>query len=175
MALQLSKRLIELEWKAASLLMLAMNKHGNKIYVAYSGGKDSKVILHLARKMNPNVLVVHNAHPEETCDLRRGVLIIKEPKSNFKEFLQYVDLTAQIDGTTRFEEGKTVIFDGKEINRFDIPAAYNPRGVFSLEIYYPILEWEAADVWEYIRYYSLMSEDEIANYKSSRPYKEIYL
>jgi len=165
--------------KAKKLLHSALVKHGNKIFVAYSGGKDSKVILHLAQQaaapMRATVISIHNSHPDEKCDLPNGCVIIKEPKSNFVEFLKYVEVTAQIDGTRTDEEEKTVIFNSEVIPRKDIPNEFNPKGVFGLEIYYPILYWTEKEVWNYIKQHELMTEEEIKNYKPSQPYKEIFL
>ncbi|MEO6303591.1 MAG: hypothetical protein ABIP51_10490 [Bacteroidia bacterium] len=167
----------EAEDKAVNLIESAVTKHGNKIISGYSGGKDSKVILHLARRACPDIIAVHNSHPEETCDLKTGVVIIKEPKSNFKEYLKYVDIEAQIDGTRVFEDGKTVIVRGKEIERHEMiySDTYNQNGVFGLDFYYPILFWTDKMVWDYIEKYKLMTAWEIINYKPSRPYRgEIY-
>lgn len=160
-------------YQAKLLLERAIKKHGNKIIVGYSGGKDSKVILHLSREVCPNIIPVHNSHPEEKCDLKEGCVIIKEPKSNFAEYLKVVDIKAQIDGTRLCEEGKSVIFNGKEIERheMDYTSEYNPKGVFNLEIYYPILFWSDKDVWDYIGKYNLMTAYEISIYKPSRPYR----
>lgn len=159
----------------ASLAVIkeAVEKHGNKVFAGYSGGKDSKVILHLARTVCPTLVAVHNSHPEEKCDLKEGVVIIKEPKSNFIEYLKYVDVTASIDGTRLAEEGKSVIWDGKEIERAEMKdlGMINPCGVFNLEIYYPILHWSDKDVWDYIEEHKLMTMYEAHNYVPSRPYR----
>ena len=155
---------------AQVLLQEAISEFGNKIIIGYSGGKDSKVILHLAREINPNIIAVHNSHPEETCDLESGCLIIKQPKTNFAEFLKYVDVEAQIDGTRVCEEGKTVFVEGKEIERSEMNSLFNSKGVFNLQIVYPILFWSDKDVWDYIDDNNLMTAYEISIYKSSRPY-----
>lgn len=159
--------------QANFLLQQAIKKHGNKIICGYSGGKDSKVILHLARQIEPTLVAVHNSHPEEKCDLKQGVVIIKEPKSNFAEYLKVVDVVAQIDGTRVAEEGKSVIWDGKEIERSEmaLKGTLNPNGVFGLEIYYPILYWSDKDIWDYIERYKLMTMYEAHTYIPSRPYR----
>lgn len=161
------------EEEAVDLIRQAVLKHGNKLISGYSGGKDSKVILHLARRANPNIVPVHNSHPEEKCDLTAGVVIIKEPKTNFTEYLKYVDVTAQLDGTRVAEEGKTVIVNGKEIERGEMTEkdVHNPSGVFGLEFYYPILFWTDEMVWDYIEKYKLMSAFKISTYVPSRPYR----
>lgn len=161
------------EEEAVDLIRQAVLKHGNKLISGYSGGKDSKVILHLARRANPNIVPVHNSHPEEKCDLTAGVVIIKEPKTNFTEYLKYVDVTAQLDGTRIAEEGKTVIVNGKEIERGEMTKkdVHNPSGVFGLEFYYPILFWSDEMVWDYIEKYKLMPAFKISTYVPSRPYR----
>lgn len=172
--LQLIEQTLEAKIKIALFTLdHAMRKHGNRIICGYSGGKDSKVILHLARQVNPQIVAVHNSHPEEKCDLKAGVVIIKEPKSNFAEYLKVVDVVAQIDGTRLAEEGKSVIWDGVEIERADMAnkGYVNPNGVFNLEIYYPILHWSDKDVWDYIEEHKLMTMYEAHNYIPSRPYR----
>lgn len=157
---------------AQDRIQSAYEKHKNKLIIGYSGGKDSKVILHLSRQVIPNIIAVHNSHPEEKYDEESNCLIIKEPKTNFAEFLKYTDITAQIDGTRVAEEGKTVFYNGKEIERSDMNEHmwHNKQGVFNLEIYYPILFWSDKEVWDYIDKFNLMTAWEIINYKPSRPY-----
>src|SRR6185369_2879620 len=132
----------------------ALQLHGHKVFCGYSGGKDSKVVLHLARRIEPNILAVHSEHPNEKCDLKSGVVIVKSPKENFKELMKYADLEVQLDGTNWFEDDKKVIYNKEEIERRNIPHEYNPYGVFGLKIYYPILTWTVSDVWHYVRKYS---------------------
>jgi len=166
---------LEKEKYALWVIDTALKKYGHKVFCGYSGGKDSKVVLHLARSIEPNIIAVHSQHENEKCDLKSGVVIVKSPKENFKELMKYADLEVQLDGTNWFEDDKKVIYDKVEIERKDIPHEYNPYGVFGLKVYYPILSWKVDEVWAYIRKYKIMSEEEIKNYVPSHPYREIYL
>ncbi len=160
---------------AKQLIQSAYTKHQNNLFIGYSGGKDSKVIQHLAHQISPLIISIHNSCDTEKNDYFGNVIVIKKPKSNFKEFLNLTTFTAQIDGTRKDELGKNVIFNGIDITREELNDTYNPLGVFSLEIYYPILHWTEKEIWKYIRENHLMTETEIENYIPSQPYKEIYL
>lgn len=151
------------------------NKHKNNLFLGYSGGKDSKIIKYLTKMISNNIILIHNSCNTEINDCNENIIEIKSPKSNFKPFLDLVNLKAQIDGTRKCEKGKSVIFNGVSIERNELNEVYNPKGVFSLEIYYPILFWSDRDVWTFIRKYNLMTESEIFNYRPSQPYNEIYL
>jgi len=144
-------------------------------FVAYSGGKDSKVILHLTEcaiegdyPYDRNLVVLHNLHPEETCDIDGTLQVTKE---DFPAFIKMAkNLNAQIDGTRTCEFNKKVIFNGELIDRTTIPSKVNDKGVFDLKVLYPILDWTDEEVWAYIRAYQLMTEEEISVYQPSRPY-----
>lgn len=123
----------------------------NRIYVAYSGGKDSETVLRLTRQIYPNVVVIHNGHKGEHVEDTEGVIFVKEPKAdNVPQFLKTVNLTTQIDGT-RQDEDKTVIFDGIEIHRRDMPGEWTENGVWGLKISYPIWDWTDEDVLAFLK------------------------
>lgn len=123
----------------------------NRMYVAYSGGKDSEAVLRLTRSVYPCVTVIHNGHKGEKVENTEGVLFVKEPKAeNVPKFLSTVNVTSQIDGTRKYED-KTVIFDGVEIHRRDMPNGYTTNGVWGLEVFFPIWDWTDEDVFEYLR------------------------
>lgn len=68
------------------------NNNG-KVYVAFSGGKDSTVLLHLARSIFPNIKAVFNDTGLEYPDIRNFALSQKnvislKPRYNFKEVLE---------------------------------------------------------------------------------------
>ena len=122
----------------------------NRIYSAYSGGKDSQAVLRLARCVLPNVIVIHNGHAGEDIGDVEGVLCVKEPKAQLVPiFLQTVDLVGQLDGTRR-DEDKTVIFDGEEIHRSKMPDWKTYDGVFGLRMYYPLFDWTEEEVFAYL-------------------------
>src|SRR5260370_449104 len=105
----------------------------NRVYAAYSGGKDSLAVLRLCRELHPQMLAIHNSHEGETIDKDMpGVFCILKPKfEKVPLFLKAVDLVAKIDGT-RQDEDKTVIFDGAEIHRSKMPDWKTSHGVFGL-------------------------------------------
>lgn len=122
----------------------------DQVYVAVSGGKDSRAVLSLCRQVYPNILVIHNGHPGEKVDGIEGVLHVTEPKAeNVPKFLSCVNLCGQIDGTRR-DEDKTVIFDGQEIHRSVMPGNMTKNGVFGLGVLFPIYDWTDEDVLAYL-------------------------
>lgn len=131
------------------IIMEAVANHGNTLYLAYSGGKDSRVLLHITRRLYPSMLVIHNEHPGETPGDVDGMLTVRAPKSNVPGFLKFVKLEAQMDGTRR-DEDKTVQFDGKEIHRRDMPDYYSEQGLFGLHTWYPLIDWTQKEIDTYV-------------------------
>jgi len=135
---------------AKNIIKEAFEKHKNKIYVSYSGGKDSKALVKLSKEVyGKNLLIIHNGHIGERVENEHGILIVKKPKDNVKEFLKYVELEAQLDGTRR-DEDKTVIFDGIEIHRSVMPGFYTNDGVFELQVYFPFYDWTEEEIFTYL-------------------------
>lgn len=143
----------------------------NHIYAAYSGGKDSQAVASLSQRVYPHILLVHNEHPGEVCD-RTDVLIVRGPKKeNVPAFLKTVDLVGQIDGT-RQDEDKTVIFDGKEIHRSNMPHYETEHGVFDLACLFPLWDWTEEDVLRYLngrRYDPIKVRDVRVGYEGEGP------
>lgn len=136
--------------EAKVLIKKALKKHGNSIYVGFSGGKDSKALLKLVREIEPNILVVHNEHTGESIGKEKGVLIIKHPKKkNVSKFLKYVKLTAQLDGT-RKDEDDYVMINGRDIHRSKMRYNYTKKGVWGLEVYFPLFHFTEEEVYEYL-------------------------
>jgi len=137
--------------EAKALIIKALKKHGNGVYVAFSGGKDSYVLLKMAREIRFNILVIYNEHKGENPKLVSGLLIIKEPKKiNVPKFLKLVKLTAQLDGT-RKDEDKLVMINGKDIHRSKMKTNYTKKGVWGLEVYFPLFNFTEKDIYEYFR------------------------
>jgi len=121
-----------------------------RCYVAYSGGADSRALLYLVRSLCPGIIAVHNKHPGEFPTDVGGMIETVEPKNVIVPiFLKTVDFHIQFDGTRR-DEDKTVIFDGKEIHRSEMPGSFTTNGVYGLSVYFPLLDWTCDDVLRYL-------------------------
>lgn len=137
-----------------------------KPYVATSGGKDSVVVHHLARKVfGDDVPVIHTpkvdgfnkVHPATVAFLYEqsalyGLAIV--PFNQMQKYLDDRGLKQQIDGTRRaeFDRGdrsSDVVINGKTISRADMPV-HTVGGLFGNESIFPIVDWSDYDVWAYI-------------------------
>lgn len=122
----------------------------NRSYSAFSGGKDSRATLKLVQSVYPEVTIIHNGHAGEEVGDQVGVLCIREPKAAMVPiFLQTVDLRLQFDGTRR-DEDKTVIFEGEEIHRSQMPTWKCSNGVFGLSCCFPLWDWTEEEVFAYL-------------------------
>jgi len=131
-----------------------VSKHGaNRVYSAFSGGKDSQAVLKLCREAIPTgIPVIHNGHPGESVSPDAGALCVKEPKAeNVPRFLAMTDLAGQIDGTRR-DEDKFVVFDGVDIHRSEMPSYTTDKGVFGLACLFPLYDWTEEEVFNYLAY-----------------------
>jgi len=138
--------------EAKSLIREALKKHNNSIYVAYSGGKDSKVLLGMVKSIQQDVLVIHNCHEGEVCD-KKGVLLIKGPKKEVvPKALAFLDITAQLDGT-RQDEDDYVMIDGVDIHRSKMESNYTENGVWGLNVYFPLMQFTEEEIYYYLNIY----------------------
>lgn len=170
----MSARLVHLE--AAAIQRIRDNAIPSATYVGHSGGKDSVVVHHLAKKaFGPKVPVVHtpkitgfNAVHEATIDFlyrlsaEEGLYIVTG--KNMREFLEDHKLSFQIDGTRADECNRTdrsadVVIDGKTINRADMPVVTH-NGLFGQSSVFPIFDWSDDDVWGYIEFEGLEVSEE---------------
>lgn len=139
---------------AQSRIKTTVDRFGlNSTYAAYSGGKDSEAVRRLTIDLYPRAMLIHNGHRgERVSPHTEGILFVKEPKAeNVPLFLKTVNLRAQLDGTRR-DEDKTVIFDGVEIHRSQMPSHSTDNGVFGLHVCYPLFDWTEEDVFAYLRF-----------------------
>ena len=160
----MNNHLIELE----KVAMDRLEEYGNSVgvFVASSGGKDSVVVHHLARKVfgdkvpvihTPKVTGFNKVHPATITFLyeesaKYGLNIV--PFAQMQEFLDTRALYIQIDGSRRSEFDRSdrsadVMINGVLINRADMPV-HTTGGVFGNESIFPIVDWSDDDVWEYI-------------------------
>lgn len=144
----LEKKLVS----AKELIKTALDTHKHRVYIAYSGGKDSKAVLKMVRELKPNCLAIHNEHEGEICD-RDDVLVIKGPKKEkVKDAMSYLDITAQIDGT-RQDEDDFVMIDGVDIHRSKMNVDKTDKGVWGLEVYFPLRHFTEEEVYYYLNNY----------------------
>lgn len=143
------------------------------VAVAHSGGKDSQVILHLTKQINPFLPLIHNVKPmlgtsdEPLTEMHPATLeflytvVAKENTltclhaSNMPEFIKESKISCQIDGSRASEynrKGKSANFivEGESASREKL-RPFIEKGIFGLNICYPIYDWTDEDVFEYIR------------------------
>lgn len=150
------------------------------VFVGHSGGKDSCVILHLAKQVFPHIHIVHNVKPilgtgdkeedkltemypetlaflyEEVCKKNTVTLM---HSSKMEDYVRSKGFLCQIDGARVAEAGRigksaNFIYEGQNINRAELPNYLTegllPFGIFGLHICYPIYDWEDEDVFRYL-------------------------
>lgn len=160
----MNEHLKELERVAIQRLVEYGDPKG--VYVATSGGKDSVVVHHLARKVfgdqvtlihTPKVTGFNKVHPATVAFLyeqsaKYGLNIV--PFEQMQKYLDDHKLYQQVDGTRRSEFDRTdrsadVVVNGELISRADMPV-HTVGGLFGNESIFPIVDWSDDDVWQYI-------------------------
>jgi 3'-phosphoadenosine 5'-phosphosulfate sulfotransferase (PAPS reductase)/FAD synthetase len=174
-----TKRKKELDLKikiASALAHIRMALYYNfeyNLFLGHSGGKDSQVILHLAKQIMPNIILIHNIKPmlgtsnspltemdPKTLEFLYTVVAKEEiiyfvPTDKMKSFLQQKQLFCQIDGSRISEadrNGKSSNFikNRRNVNRKEL-RPYIQHGIFDLSICYPIYDWTNQDILDYIK------------------------
>lgn len=136
----------------------------NKMYLGHSGGKDSCVIFHLAKQIDPEIMVIHtpkglsHTHPDTAdflyYEVARHHIIHMVPKEHMDNFIIRNDLLLQIDGARRDECNRTersddFVMNEENVNRKDLPQ-FVEFGLFGIAQLYPIFDWTDDEVWKYI-------------------------
>jgi 3'-phosphoadenosine 5'-phosphosulfate sulfotransferase (PAPS reductase)/FAD synthetase len=135
---------------AQAIIRDAVEKHGHRAFVSYSGGKDSRVLLHLVASVCPRVLVVHNAHPGEDKPEEFGFLVTVPPKREvIPQLLEACELSVSLDGSRRAED-KPIMINGKEVPRSEMAGPIVHGGHYGLLTVCPMWDWEDEDVWHYL-------------------------
>lgn len=144
----------------------AANAHGQPLEICYSGGKDSDVILELARMANINYRAIYR---NTTIDPPGTIKHVKEqsvevlnPKMTFREIIvkkglpsrtrrhcceilkEYKMLDYAVIGVRRDESATRAKYEEPTTCREYKKGEY-------VETYMPILEWKAKDVEEFIK------------------------
>ncbi|NUU96748.1 phosphoadenosine phosphosulfate reductase family protein [Marinitoga sp. 1138] len=148
----------------AKLIIHDALKKSKKMYIAFSGGKDSTCLLHLVLKFNPNILVWHwdygiyipRKFEYETIENAKkiGARNIRIDTSNayrYKEKVFYNTFFGKI--LPEFEkQGYDGVFVGlrkqESISRRERIKA--KRIVGNIQEYWPLQNWDWKDVWAYI-------------------------
>ena len=144
----------------------AVNMHPDGYYLAYSGGKDSDVLLHITKKSGVKFKAVHNL---TTCDPPEVVYHVRShpeveistPKTTMWQLIRKKGMPPRRNARyccqelkERGGEGRIVLTgvrwgeSVKRKNRRMFEACYRSERKFYL---HPIIDWFSADVWCYIR------------------------
>lgn len=143
----------------------ALDMHADGYYLAYSGGKDSDVILHLAHRAGVRFSAHHNLTtadaPETVYHVRaHAEVAIEKPKLSMWALIrkkgQPPRRTSRYCCESQKERGGAGRFvvlglrwqeSGRRTKRRLVEACYKDRTKRFLS---PIIDWTTADVWEYI-------------------------
>ena len=144
-------------------------EHGQPLEICYSGGKDSDVILELARMSGANIRPIYKnttIDPPQTIQhtLSKGVEMIR-PQQTFREIIikkgmpnrwrrfccgilkEYKVLDYAVVGVRREESrSRAEMYHEPEICR-----VYNKTKGIKSRLYFPILEWTSDDVAQFIK------------------------
>lgn len=102
-------------------------KFGGKVYVSFSGGKDSTVLLHIARQLYPDIEAVFVDTGLEYPEIKDFVKTVDNvtwlrPEMNFKKVIETYgypliskDVAKQISAARRGTKNAILAFDGKDV------------------------------------------------------------
>ncbi len=158
--------------KSLEIIEKGIQKHGQKIAVCISGGKDSSVIYDLSRKVNPEIDVISVLtpfKPKETFEFMEN-LKIQNPKIQifrsdetvsddfnlFKtdpnECCQKFKVEPLIKALMGYEGWIAGIRSGEGTTRQDYEYIEQKDALFK---YNPILHFTETDIWKYIGLYNV--------------------
>jgi len=144
---------------------VALSKHPDGFYLAYSGGKDSDVILNLIRQAGVKYTAHHNLTTCDPPELIRHVkeqpdVIIHKPKMTMWQLIRKKGMAPRRNARYCCEMLKETAGGGRLIvtgvrwkessrrsKRRMVEACYRDKSKHYL---HPIIDWENNDVWDYI-------------------------
>ena len=143
----------------------ALRKSVNGFQLAYSGGKDSDVLLHLARKANIKHIAIHNLTtcdpPELVRHVRTKGVEIGKPVMTMWQLIRKKKMPPRRNARYCCEVMKERGGDGhivltgvrwgesaRRSKRRMMEACYRAKNKWYL---HPIIDWSTSDVWDYIR------------------------
>lgn len=108
-------------------------EHGGEVYVSFSGGKDSTVLLHIARKLYPNIEAVFVNTGLEYPSVRRFALSLENvtelrPKMNFRDVIikyGYPVISKEVSGKVSEARSAGLSEKSYAMQRFDSSSHYN--------------------------------------------------
>lgn len=123
--------------KVGCSLRFIESKMNNKAYVSWSGGKDSNVVLHLCRCINPDVKVMHMESGYSLPDNFKYIFdVVKKYNINFEELkaeIDYLELCSEF-GLPHLRDKKTQQKVVKQIKK-------NPATEWALKNNYKTMFW----------------------------------
>lgn len=179
----------DLEKKVNRAIRLLKSIRGGQIELAYSGGKDSDVILELAKMAGIEFRAIYKnttIDPPGTIKhvKEKGVEIVR-PKKNFAKLIQEAGYPNRfmrfccnylkeyrIDGIDKSIQGIRRCESIQRAKRYKEPTYCRTYGKEKVEVFMPILEWTDDDVKQFVDHYKVQCHplyyDEKGNFHPER-------
>lgn len=168
-------RLLRLEENALNFIKKVIEKHGDKVYVSCSFGKDSLTILYLARQIKPDIKVVHantGVQYPDTEEFKKKIIrewhlnyVEVNPDISFWEIAEHYGLPTtdkrlctkwlkQVPISVFIEENNyeaVILGTRKDESQIRQSSAKSQTIENQIYKYNPILDWLDIDIFEYAK------------------------